>query len=131
MLKISSMMNVAETAITSISSATAIPTADVVQRPAAVVMPLGRFRWSLKIIPAPMNPSPVAMAASILATAETSSVRWPAMETNRQEAAQMQAKVLSPVFCCSLSLSRPIIPPRKAARTSLADIYSSTWISIR
>lgn len=55
--------------------AVATPTAAIAQGPAAVVSPLGVLLASLKIMPGPINPSPVAIAANILVIADLSSVR--------------------------------------------------------
>lgn len=118
-------MVVDETAITYIFRAIATPTADVAHKPAAVVRPLGKFLSSLKIIPAPINPKPVAIAANILAIADLSSVRCAEIDTKRHAATQMQANVRMPVFCCSLSLSIPIMPPRSKANRSFAESKSS------
>ena len=97
-LRIAKVVSVATMASTNIFNAMAMPTADVVQRLAAVVNPCGTFLLFLKIIPPPINPKPVATAAIILATADLSSVRCAETAVKRQAAKQMEAKVRIPIF---------------------------------
>lgn len=120
-LKIKRMMSVDETAITNILRAMATPIAEVDHNPAAVVSPFGIFLSSRKIIPAPINPNPVATADKTLEIADLSSDKCAATDTNRHEATQMQANVRMPVFCCSLSRSTPTIPPSRTASNNLAE----------
>lgn len=69
-------MNIVEnTANTNILIATAEPTAAAAHKADEVVNPRRLFALSLKLNPAPITPKPVAIAASILAIADLSSVK--------------------------------------------------------